>query len=270
VTASADERAAAAAQVFVTDPAAPVLDPDDLHHLSASLRLRPDEVVIASDGAGRWCPCRFLGAHRGAAETLVPDGAVSYDPPGTPAITIAFAPVKGERPEWVVQKLTEVGVDRIVALMTERSVVRWDGARGERMVERLARVARAAAAQSRRAWLPRIEGVSTLGALTQECGPDLALADRGGGTPSTDRPVIVVGPEGGWSEAELAAAPATVGLGPTVLRAETAAVVAGSLLSALRAGTVGPQAGGAVRPEASTGELHEDELHGVVRGDGRR
>ena len=69
---------------------------------------------------------------------------------------MAFAPVKGERPEWVVQKLTELGIDRIVPLFSERSVVRWSGARGQATVERLRRVAREAAAQCRRVWLPEV------------------------------------------------------------------------------------------------------------------
>ena len=75
---------------------------------------------------------------------------------------MAFAPVKGERPEWVVQKLTELGIDRIVPLRTERSVVRWTGERGQATVERLRRVAREAAAQCRRVWLPEVGDTAAL------------------------------------------------------------------------------------------------------------
>ena len=77
-----------------------------------------------------------------------------------PGLTVAFAPTKGERPEWVVQKLTELGVDRIVPLISERSVIRWAGERGTGAVERLRRVAREAAAQSRRVWLPDVGAVT--------------------------------------------------------------------------------------------------------------
>ena len=73
-----------------------------------------------------------------------------------PALTVVFAPTKGERPEWVVQKLTELGIDRIVPLRSERSVVRWSGQRGQATAERLRRVAREAAAQCRRVWLPEV------------------------------------------------------------------------------------------------------------------
>ncbi len=74
------------------------------------------------------------------------------------ALTVGFALVKGERPELIVQKLTELGIDRIVPFVAERSVVRWDGDRAAGHVERLRRVAREAAMQSRRCWLPEVVG----------------------------------------------------------------------------------------------------------------
>ncbi|MBV9411855.1 MAG: 16S rRNA (uracil(1498)-N(3))-methyltransferase, partial [Acidimicrobiia bacterium] len=67
-----------------------------------------------------------------------------------------------------------------------------------------------------------------------------ALAEPAGPAPSLDRPVVLVGPEGGWADEEAATGVSRVGLGPTVLRTETAAVAAGALLCALRAGLVGP------------------------------
>ena len=73
-----------------------------------------------------------------------------------------FAPVKGDRPEWTVQKLTELGVDRIVPLRAARSVVRWDGERGAAAVERLRRVAREAAMQSRRCRLPEVTEMTSV------------------------------------------------------------------------------------------------------------
>ena len=117
-------------------------------------------------------------------------------------LTVAFAPAKGDRPEWVVQKLTELGVDRIVPLQTARSVVRWDGERGRRAVERLRRVAREAAAQSRRAYLPEVSR-SDLAALAEPPpGPaPVARAELGGPPPAGDS-TVAVGPEGGWSDEE--------------------------------------------------------------------
>lgn len=240
----------AAAMVFVDDPAAPVLDVADAHHVLDVLRLRPGEVVITSDGAGSWVPCRIgptvsdgrSTRVRDLGSVLVPDGPVVTDPPGRPALTVAFAPVKGDRPEWVVQKLTELGVDRIVPLRTNRSVVRWEGQRADRAVDRLRMVAREASAQCRRTRLPVVTQVSSLEALAAMGAADgtaPSLAHPGGTRPTLARPVIAVGPEGGWDEAELAGADSVVGLGSTVLRAETAAVVAGAVLAGLRSGLVG-------------------------------
>ncbi len=240
---------AAAAMVFVTDPRAPVVDPADARHLLDVLRLRPGEPVIASDGCGVWVPCRVgpSTAGRGGraadpGSLLVPEGEAVTSTPGGPSLTVAFAPVKGDRPEWVVQKLTELGVDRVVPLRANRSVVRWEGDRGDRQVDRLRRVAREASAQSRRVWLPEVSAVCRLDALVGLTGVAPVLADPGGGPPSVDRPVIAVGPEGGWDDDERATVRGSVGLGPTVLRAETAAVVAGALLCALRCSVVLPLA----------------------------
>jgi 16S rRNA (uracil1498-N3)-methyltransferase len=140
-----------------------------------------------------------------------------------------------------VQKLTEIGVDRIVPLAAARSVVRWPA--GGAQLGRLRRVAREAAVQSRRTWLPVVDDVAAFERLAAE--PGAALAHPGGRPPTLDRPVVLVGPEGGWDDAELAGGRSLVGLGPRVLRTETAAVVAGTLLCALRAGTVsGADSGG--------------------------
>jgi 16S rRNA (uracil1498-N3)-methyltransferase len=226
--------------VFVDDPAAPVLDADDRHHLVDVLRLRPGEPVVAGDGRGGWVPCR-VAAGRDADSLLVPDGPLRRAGRPGPEVVVGFAPVKGDRPEWVVQKLTELGVDRVVPLRTARSVVRWEGERADRAVERLRRVAREAAAQCRRPWLPVVDAVTTLPALAGTAAAGVTLAVPGGAPPDLARPVVAVGPEGGWEPDELATGPA-VGLGPTVLRAETAAVVAGALLCALRSGVVTPPA----------------------------
>lgn len=232
--AAAARRAATAAQVLVADLDAPDLDDDARHHLGRVLRLRPGEPVVATDGRGRWRLCRYR------PDGLEPDAPVEAEPAPWPALTVAFAPVKGDRPEWVVQKLTELGVDRIVPLVAERSVVRWDGERRRHAVSRLRRVAAEAAAQSRRVWLPEVTDVQTLDALCalDSAAGSVALAQLGAPPLAPATTVVAVGPEGGWSPAELARGCLTVGLGPTVLRAETAAVAAGVLLAARRAGTV--------------------------------
>ena len=152
-----------------------------------------------------------------------------------PPLTVGLAPTKGDRPEWAVQKLTELSIDHIVILRTERSIIRWEGDRVAHHLERLRRIAREAAMQSRRSWLPTVEGVHALADH-----PDAALADPGGRPLTLGDGVVLCGPEGGWSDDERAEARDRVGLGPAVLRAETAAVTAGALLAALRHGLVRP------------------------------
>lgn len=215
----------ARANAFVADLEAPVLDDADRHHLERVLRLRPGEPITVSDGRGAWRACWF-GAE------LEPVGPIEQDPRPAPLLTIAFALVKGDRPELVVQKLTELGVDEIVPFVAARSVARWDATKAARQAERLALVARAAAMQSRRTWLPLVAPLASFADVARR--PGAAMAERGGAAPSLDHPVVLVGPEGGWSDEERALDLPTVGLGPNVLRAETAAIAAGVLLAARR------------------------------------
>jgi 16S rRNA (uracil1498-N3)-methyltransferase len=224
------------AHVFVDDLGAPELAPDDRHHLDRVLRLRPGDSITVSDGAGAWRECRF-----GAALDMA--GEVVREPRPQPPIVIGFAVVKGERTEWAVQKLTELGVDRIVPFVSARSVVRWKPGdeRAARHVERLRRVAREAASQSRRAWLPVVEDVTTFDEVARR--PGAALADISGGAPAPPHGIVLVGPEGGWTPAELATGLPRVRLGGYVLRVETGAIAAGALLSAIRAGIVSKRGG---------------------------
>ncbi|HXX89140.1 MAG TPA: RsmE family RNA methyltransferase [Acidimicrobiales bacterium] len=232
--------AGAVALVFVDDLDDPVPRPDDAHHLFRVLRLRPGELVVAADGSGGWRTTAVRADGR-ALEVRGPQ--VAEAAPASP-VAVGFVPVKGERPESVVHKLTEAGVDRIVVMRSARSVVRWDAERAEPALERLRRVAREAAAQCRRARLPEVSGILDPGQLAAELaagpGPSvLHLAEPGADPPGPGVTAVAVGPEGGWDPAELALAPGRVGLGTTILRAETAAVGAGVLLCALRDGVVG-------------------------------
>jgi 16S rRNA (uracil1498-N3)-methyltransferase len=219
------------AHVFVADLADPQLDDADRHHLERVLRLRAGEEVTVSDGRGGWRRCTF-----GAGGDLQPEGEVEQRPQPAPAITVAFALTKGDKPELTVQKLTELGVDRIVPFVAARSVVRWDDERAARQVERLRRVAREAGMQSRRAHLPEVAEVADFATVARL--PGAVLADAGGQPPALATPAVLVGPEGGWSDEERAAGLPCAGLGDHVLRAETAAITAAALWTALRAGRV--------------------------------
>jgi 16S rRNA (uracil1498-N3)-methyltransferase len=217
--------------VFVDDLDAPELADQDRHHLERVLRLRPGDPLTVSDGRGRWRAFR-LGTE------LEPAGEVVEVPAPAPALTVAFAPVKGDRPEWVVQKLTELGIDEIRPFHAARSVVRWEGGRAESQTTRLRRIAVEAAGQCRRSRLPVVHLPVPFAEIVSLVSA--ALAVPGGAPPSLAHPTVVVGPEGGWDEAERAAGLPEVALGRHVLRSETAALTAGGLLAALREGLVGP------------------------------
>jgi 16S rRNA (uracil1498-N3)-methyltransferase len=217
---------------FVDDLDTPVLSADDRHHLERVLRLRAGAPLTLADGQGRWRTGVF-GAD------VVATGSIEEEPLGDPPITIAFALVKGDKPELIVQKLTELGIDRIVPFRAERSVVRWDAAKAAKVVVRLRAVARSAAMQCHRPLLPVIADVADLRSLARE--PGAVLADRGGAPPSLDHPVVLVGPEGGWAPGERSLVAPSMAVGHHVLRAETAAVTAGALMTALRAGLVAPR-----------------------------
>ncbi len=216
---------------FVADLEQPALDDGDRHHLARVLRTRPGDPLTVSDGAGRWRPCRF-------GEPLEPTGPVVTVAAPEPSVAIAFALVKGERPEWVTQKLTELGADVLFPFSAERSVVRWDADRAAANLERLRRVAREAAMQCRRCRLPELRAPVDFPAAASL--PGAALADRGGGPPTLGHPTVLIGPEGGWSPAERAVDLPVISLGPHGLRAGTAAVTAGAILGALRSGIVAP------------------------------
>lgn len=217
---------------YVTDLAAPTLSDEDHHHLARVRRVRDGDELIVGDGRGSWRRARMAGA------SPEPVGPVVAAPRPRPEVAIGFALTKGAKPELAVQKLTELGVDRIVPFVADRSIVRWDATKGAAAHERLAKVARAAAMQSRQGWLPELEAVATFAELVGR--PGAVLADRGGEALSSDHRLVLVGPEGGWSAVESAAPVPKVAIADGVLRAETAAIVAGALLVAVRAGTVAP------------------------------
>ena len=208
-----------AAHLFVASIEAPEPSDDDAHHLFRVLRLRDGEAVTVSDGFGSWRTTTVAG------HSLLPSGDVHAEPM-PPQVTIAAAIPKGDRLEWMVQKLTEVGVAEIVFLHCERSVVRWTGDRAVKQLERQQRVAREASMQSRRVWLPHLRGAVPYADIAGR--PDAIAADPSG-EPLRDRvaPVtVLIGPEGGLTQQEMGTAPNVGRWGTTILRVETAAVVA--------------------------------------------
>jgi 16S rRNA (uracil1498-N3)-methyltransferase len=230
----------AAAHTFVSELADDLtVDGASGHHLSRVRRMRTDEVVTAADGDGRWRPYTVIAARRGTV-ALRAHGDTVIEPALEPRLAVAFALTKGAKPDLVVQKLTELGVDRIEPLESGRSVPRWGSDRAGAAVDRLRRVAAEAASQCRRARLPEIDMPRPLSSLRRR--PGLVVADPAGdgvdhiAAPPNGEWVLVVGPEGGLEPHELGAlaGAAHLRLGPHILRAETAAIAAAAVLTTRR------------------------------------
>ncbi len=213
---------------------------DDGHHLQRARRVRAGEQVTVADGYGRWRAYDVARAVGGAVE-LDAITLVAREPSLVPGLTVACSLTKGQKPELAVQKLTELGVDRIVLVEAARSVVRWDDDKVATAFTRLARVAREAAMQSRRSRIPVVDGPVVPAELV--LFPGLVVAAPDGvpagelGAPSDGEWVVAVGPEGGFDDDELrgfGAAP-RLAVGPFVLRAETAAIAVAAALAGRRA-----------------------------------
>lgn len=198
------------------------LDDAGEHHLRRVLRLRDGEAVSVTDGEGRW----RLTTVRATRSVLTLESTTGVAVEERPApITIAVAIPKGDRLDWLVQKSTEIGVDRIQLLHAERSVVRWRPEKVATQLARLERVAEEACRQSRRVW--RVEIVAPVDAVGVLA--DFVVAEPGGRRLAPGDRAVAVGPEGGWADTELALAAETATLGVNVLRTETAAVTASTL-----------------------------------------
>jgi 16S rRNA (uracil1498-N3)-methyltransferase len=213
----------AAAHVFVESLAAPQLDAADEHHLRRVLRIRSSDAITVSDGAGSWAAAGL------SAAGLLLESPVVAEPQPARSVVLSAIP-KGDRLEWMVQKLTELGATTIGFVDCARSVVRWDPDRAERQLVRLRTIARQAAMQSRRVWLPDVGHIGAFADAARAANTALADPD---GVPQIPpgRDTIIVGPEGGFTPEEMALNAARVALSPHVLRIETAAVVAAVMLT---------------------------------------
>jgi 16S rRNA (uracil1498-N3)-methyltransferase len=204
-------------------------------------RLAPGERADVTDGAGQLAECVVTQASGGVLHLAVRSRRVA--PPPDPALTVMQALPKGDRGPLAVELMTEAGVDVIVPWAAQRCVIQWHGERGERALARWRATAREAAKQARRARFPEVTGLASTPEVARAVR-SAALAvmlDPGAGTalstlplPSSGDLVVIIGPEGGFSPAEVAAltgaGAAGAHLGPTVLRTSTAGVVAASVM----------------------------------------
>jgi 16S rRNA (uracil1498-N3)-methyltransferase len=209
------------------------------HYLGEVLRLPAGAAVEVFDGRGG----RYAGRLEAGLESVAVGPREDARGAGT-EIALLFALAKGEKTDLVVQKATELGAARIVPFAADRSVVRLERERGDERARRWRRIAEEAARQCGRADVPDVAAPLPLEAALASLAPGaVPVVFHPGGAPLAELPApgpaglaAVVGPEGGLTEGELAACARAgalrAGLGPRVLRAETAAIVAVALLQA--------------------------------------
>jgi len=213
------------------------LGPEARRYLADVLRLAPGAALEVFDGRG--------GRYRAEIEPgfeAVRLGPREEAPAASLELALVVALAKGEKMDLVVQKATELGVARVLPFEAERSVVRLDAAKGDERAERWRRIAAEAARQCGRADVPEVRAPSSLDAALAALPPGaraVVFHPGGGALPGPAGAAsiaAVVGPEGGLTDAEVRACEAAgavrSGLGPRVLRAETAAIVAIALLQA--------------------------------------
>ena len=224
-----------------------VLDGPEGRHAATVRRIRVGERVLLTDGHGNVADCTVITAARDALELRVTTRhrvAASY-----PRVTVVQALAKGERSELAVELATEAGADAVIPWQAKRCVARWEGAKCEKGVQRWRKTATASAKQSRRAYVPEISPVHTTDQVASLVGDVVSAGGRAmvlhesartalaDGELQVPEVVLVIGPEGGIDETELAAFVAAgasaVHLGPTVLRTSTAAAVALGALGVL-------------------------------------
>ena len=219
-----------------------LLEADEAHHLTRVLRLGAGATVYAFDGIGNEYECRVAQADKRAV-TLDIQHQLTDTVDSPLQLTLAQALVKGDKFDWIVQKATELGVTRIVPLITDNSDIRKAEERAEQKLARWRRIALEAVKQCGRRTL--VEICEPQG-FVEFCATDQSelrwlLAERDG-QPMPALPAsatslaVAIGPEGGWSEAEFRTAQQhqfiALQLGRRILRTETAALVALTLAQA--------------------------------------
>jgi 16S rRNA (uracil1498-N3)-methyltransferase len=232
------------------EPAELVLSAEESHHLVAVNRARAGDTVVAFDGRGHEWICELAGERKNAATLKV--RFKQQIKPLPYEITLGQALPKGQFMDAIVRKATEIGVAHIAPLVSERTEVHLDADRSDRKIEKWQTAALEAAKQCGNAFVPSVAPVQKADAFMQSArGYDLKLiaslqpgakslktvlaAYKAVHTRAPRKVVWLIGPEGDFTPAEMNLSHSTgfepIGLGPLVLRCETAAAYALSILS---------------------------------------
>ena len=210
---------------------------DEAHHAVAVRRLRVGESVVLTDGCGASVTGEVASTGKRVFAVTVSSSRDVGVP--DPSVVVVQALPKGDRGELAVEMLTEIGVAEVVPWAASRSVAVWKGERATKSLARWRSTAREAAKQARRSWFPVVRDLAAttdvaalladadLGVVLQE---DAAVPLASLDVPASGRIVVVVGPEGGLTDEEIAVFAAAgahaVVLGAEVLRTSTAGVAA--------------------------------------------
>ena len=225
-------------------------------HAASVRRIGAGEWVDVVDGAGLRLTCEVAGADKSSLSLVVREVLQEERP--VPEMVLVQALAKGGRDEAAVEICTEIGIDRVIPWASQRAIVQWKGPKADKGRAKWEGVARAAAKQSRRAFVPTVEGVmdsreltSWVASLTDEAGVAFvcheeaseslgaalaSLQEAGADAPLPPRVALIVGPEGGIGPEETGAlvdaGARMIGLGANVLRSSTAGAVALTLIRA--------------------------------------
>jgi 16S rRNA (uracil1498-N3)-methyltransferase len=232
-------------EIQVNGISAGISDAEQLHHLRDVLRLKTGEQITVCDTAGNEYLCTIASLDKKQAGLTI-ESRKTAPPPGT-RLTVACAVPKLTHMDDIIDKLTQLGVDMIIPMQTERVIVRLGGPGelSDKRLERWRKIGRSAAEQSRRRRLPIITPVTGLSAVltqAQEYGLRLIPTLEGqrkslneiAAAPSSPGIIVLIGPEGDFTPGEVEQAVragfTAVSLGETVLRVDTAAMAVASYL----------------------------------------
>lgn len=216
----------------------------DAKHIGKVLRMQPGDKlqIVSDDGVSALAEVTAISESTVTVRCLEVL-AESHEP--AVKITLAQGLAKGEKMDFIIQKAVELGAYSIVPVAMEHSVVRLDGAKADKKVERWQKIAEAAAKQSKRDIIPQVQPVQTVSQMlannncktkiiAYECEDRMSLKTALREAGQLEDLLLIIGPEGGISEAELAkareAGAVPVSLGRRILRAETAGLVAMSAI----------------------------------------
>ncbi|ABQ28432.1 16S rRNA (uracil(1498)-N(3))-methyltransferase [Geotalea uraniireducens] len=218
---------------------------DLFRHMAKVLRLKAGTSVILADGAGRECTGVITAVGAKSLEIRVEEGPAAPTGDNGPRITLYQGMPKGDKLEFIVQKCTELGVAEIVPFTAARSIAKVTHQRGMERIERWRRIATEAARQSKRRTVPQVTLAENLSEVLQAAQHSVKLLlweeEQGNrlketlsGLPIPESIAVLVGPEGGLTAEEAAAASACgfipLSLGKRIVRTETAGIIILSIL----------------------------------------